>query len=153
MVLLQGLGRDRPQIPRKRRRILADDPVVEDKRCRAFEGPRAADRLVQENTQRPDVGRGTRLGSLHLLRRHVVGRAEDRPRAGQILPSVDSREAEVREHDPAIGLDHDVLRLEVAVDHALGVRVGDGPGHGLQDLQTSLGGQPGRKLRQRLPLD
>ena len=111
--------------------------VTQDRRealCTGHPGEGAApgQHLVQHAAQREDIA--GRLGGLapRLLRRHVTKRAEDG--AGRIAamrapePSPvagtegDPREAEVEDLDPAVAGEEDVLRLEVAVDDALGVR-------------------------------
>src|SRR5688500_10037600 len=77
----------------------------------------------------------------HLLRRHVTHRAQDDSRlgaaGGQGRRRGDCRsgarrqqlgEAEVQDLDPSIGVDEDVLRLEIAVHDAPGVRRGEALG-------------------------
>ena len=48
------------------------------------------------------------------------------------------RDAEIEQLDLAAGVDQHVRRLEIAVDHEVGVRVGDGVG----DLQEQLSRAP-----------
>src|SRR3954469_10776774 len=54
-----------------------------------------------------------------LLRRHVIGRAQQRAQARE-APAFGRRcEPEIHHGNPAVRLDHDVLRLQIAMDDAL----------------------------------
>jgi hypothetical protein len=90
------------------------------------EGRRAAQRLEQRGSHSPHVGRRRQLGEagdLALLRRHVRlgpdGRAE---RAHVPLPA---RDAQVDQARPA--RHDDVARLDVEVQHALGLEIAQEP--------------------------
>jgi hypothetical protein len=103
--------------------------------------------LVEERTEREDVGPRVGLGALELLGRHVLERAQDRPRGGERPrlgrqrgrvrecggPGSGAGEAEVEELRPGLR-EHHVAGLEVAVHDALLVRGGEG----LRDLRPEL---------------
>ncbi len=123
----------------------------------------ASGQLVEHQAQREDVGGGgDRLGA-RLLGRHVPGRAQeharvrdaatgDRPAAGGSWQQPD--QAEVEHLDVAVGADHQVLGLDVAVDDARGVGRSKRRGH-LPDQRQEPGqvGVRARQRPQRLPLD
>ena len=97
-------------------------------------GRLAAQQLVADGPQGVDVRPGVhRLGVLALLGRHVEGRAEDGAGLGvgaAGLALLELGDAEVQDLDPLaprhqrVGDQHDVLRLEVTMDHALSVDLG-----------------------------
>ena len=85
----------------------------------------AGERLPEEHADRPDVRGAVRLlpgqplgGDVPEGSRHVSG-------GGERVRLFDPRQAEVEQADGELValLDHDVRRLDVAVDDALGVRV------------------------------
>src|SRR5581483_824223 len=64
--------------------------------------------------------------SLRLLRRDVVGRAEDRSRLRDAVLDVErARNSEVRDLGLAVAVQQDVLRFHVTVDVAVRVREGE----------------------------
>ena len=102
---------------------------------RAVEGQLARGGLVQHDAQRVDVAGGREILALGLLRRDVVGGAQHSGRFvvhGVLRPG----DAEVHHLHVAVGLHHDVLRLDVAVDDVLVV----GDGEGLAHLGADFGG-------------
>ena len=111
-------------------------------------GRLAGQQLVEQGAERVDVGAGVDVLAPRLLRRHVRGRAHDvsdrgRGRAGPGVGLLDLvvadlalaaagqvlGQAPVDDHGLAEVADHHVGRLDVAVDDALAVRVGDRLGH------------------------
>ena len=88
----------------------------------------AGQHLVEDDPERVDVG--ARVGALphRLLGRDVVGRAEHAPGGGDARLLELAGDPEVGDLGPPVGVDQDVLRLDVAVDHA--ARVGDGEAAG-----------------------
>ena len=100
----------------------------------ALEQLLAGEHLEQHPAEGPDVGAPVDRLALGLLGRHVGGGAQDHPgqrsgggerrRVGRVAASPSAGDlqrlgqAEVEHLDLAIGGDHDVGRLEVAVDHA-----------------------------------
>jgi hypothetical protein len=84
-------------------------------------------RAVENGTDRPDVGGGTALTVLRLLRRHVSRRPEDDPRLCLEVVLGRFRDTEVEElRDDArcAVAEEDVCRLDVSMDDAAGVREG-----------------------------
>ena len=67
--------------------------------------------------------RGSTAAAHRLLGGDVVGGAEDAAGGGHPVLLELARDAEVGQLRPALGVDQDVLRLDVAVDHV--ARVGD----------------------------
>ena len=88
--------------------------------------------------------RGVAALAFYLLGRDVVGCAHDLGELGEGEPAGAflAGEAEVDELDGVIRADHDVLRLEVAVDDAVMVDVVEG----LQDFAGDVHGALGREL-------
>jgi hypothetical protein len=83
--------------------------------------------LVERERQRVDVGLGARTPSLGALGREVGEGAEDRSVSGKGRLVDQPGDAEVHQlHLPGALGDEDVLRLDVAVNDAVGVGVGEG---------------------------
>ena len=119
----------------------------------------AGEHLVEHRRERVDVAaRVDRAVAGRLLGAHVLWRAERYPRLRQAR----ARGGAERERDPEIGdhglpvLEQDVLRLDVAVDHAVPVGIVQRARDGARDLdgrrhrELPLARQP---LAQRLSLD
>ncbi len=89
----------------------------------AIERPRAAQHLLRDRTEGEDVA--ARIGRLpaHLLRRHICGSPHHLARVGAqpIHAFGQFGDTEVEDLQSALHGDEQVLRLEVAVDDALGV--------------------------------
>jgi hypothetical protein len=157
---------------RQGNRIFANDGGKRLRRGGARECAPAGEHLVDDEAERKLIGSEVRRASRRLLGRHVANRPEDhslerrrrhrrrhrldRHRRGlrgiaEHLPG----EAEVEDLRPALGREHDVLRLEVAVHHAFGVRrgksFGDLPGDRARVANRE---RPiGERLSQRAALD
>ncbi len=122
--VLDGLGNRRVHRANRRRRVLhARHELGQLARC----GPclPAPDQHVGQNQPEGiDVGALIGLFAPGLLGRHVRKRAHDH--AGDRAPGrVDgSRDAEVHDDGVAVGIDHDVGRLQIAVHHTGFVRGG-----------------------------
>ncbi|CDB34205.1 ribosomal large subunit pseudouridine synthase B [Eggerthella sp. CAG:209] len=83
----------------------------------AVEGKLSGGGFVEDYAQRVDIAGAGELLALSLLGRYVVGSAQNGCRLGKACVAC-ARNAEVHYLDVAIRLDHDVLRLDVAVDYA-----------------------------------
>ena len=126
------LDRDgRPDLgdrPRLRREMLVNHALHRGPRERRLPGQH----LVQDAAQRVEVAAAVQIALPgRLLGAHVRGCADRDAGVGQPIAARGvhgARDAEVRDHRvPA--LEHDVLGLDVPVDHPAGVRVRQGVGH------------------------
>ena len=119
------------------------DVLVGD-RERGVAGERqpAGEQLEQHHAGRVDVSARAGGPAGHLLRRHVRDRADEQPGPG--VPGHRQRpgQAEVGHLDPAVGGHQDVLRLDVAVHDAGGVRGREAAEHAGHDLHRRRGGEP-----------
>jgi hypothetical protein len=87
-------------------------------------GVLARQALVHGHRQRVDVRCGSRPHARGLLGGHVPERPEHVPGAGQRALPVDAGDPEVDQLRLAAGCDQNVLRLDVAVDDAVAMSVG-----------------------------
>ncbi len=102
----------------------------------------AGDQLVEHDPGAVDVHGGGLRAALGGLRRDVRGRADELLGAGQARGVGEAGDAEVGEHRVHLAaglLQQDVGRLEVAVDHAVGVAGGER----VRDLGGQQGGGDG----------
>ena len=102
-------------------------------------------RFVEHTAEREDVGAGVHGLARDLLRRHVAGGADDAARlaaaggegrrSGEVAAAALSElgEAEVEDLGEAVGRDHEVAGLEVAVHDPCGVGLGE-PLGGLREV-------------------
>ncbi len=163
-VLRQRLEHDRVQRGRDRRvqlrrgaRVLPD--VLVGDRDRGVPGERrvAGEQLEQHAACGVDVRPGVHRLAACLLRGEVLRGPDDGRGLGDVLALAQrAGDAEVHHLDRAGGVDHDVGRLDVAVDDAVLVREverGADVGHHLDD--ALLGQRTGRldDLAERLPVD
>ena len=147
----------RAQIGRPRRR-LADDGGEDGAFGGSIEGALAGGQLVEHYTGAEDIARGTEGFAQHLFGGHVLGSAGDDAGAGaQIRLGWGGRfhelgEAEIEHFDDAIGADHDVIGLDVAMHDAGFVGGGEGGAELDGDLQQDLAVEAafGGDLAQRL---
>ncbi len=100
------------------------------------------DALVEHDGQAVDVGLAVQGPPLHLLGRRVAGRPQDGPVGlGPGCLGQGAGQAEVGDPEPAVGVEEEVGRLDVAVDQAAPVGVVQ-PGGGLEpDVDRLLGGE------------
>ena len=147
-----------------RRRLALHDRGDQAGAARAFEGAAAGDHLVDDRAEGEDVGAGVGVARLELLGRHVRHRAEQRPlfRQRLLLRGVVGaerlrlvlRQAEVEHLRPRLR-EHDVARLEIAMDDAEAVRgverAGDVDRHAERLAQRQ---RPARdRVGERLPFE
>ena len=93
--------------------------------------------LIKDGAERPDVA--TFIGRLaaKLLRRHV-GKCPEQTTGLSLGGIHDARDPEVHDFDGAIGGDHDVSRLDITMNYAVGER-------------NQTRGKPGRSSRAFAP--
>ena len=105
----------------------------------------AGDHLVHHRAERVEIGAGVGLLRARLLRRNVEQRSHDgagravlerRLRLGEL------GQAEVEHLHVAVGPQHDVFRLDVAVDDAGVVRGGERAGDADGDVEHFAGIEP-----------
>ena len=92
-------------------------------------GKIAGERVVQREAQRVDVGARVAAAAGQHLGRRVGQRAGERAAAGDAELPVELGGPEVGEARAAVGIEQDVLRLDVAVEDAAPVRRRERPGH------------------------
>ena len=122
-------------------RVVMDEASHDLGEARRFEPGPAQEQRAQDRAHREDVRAGVAALAQRLLRRHVERRAEGLPRPREPLSErFETGEPEVHDLDDRLGArgraaararveEHDVRRLEVAVDDAVLVRVLDRPRH------------------------
>ncbi len=120
---------------RRRRRLVLHLLEGHRHRIGTVEGQPARGSLVQHNAQRVNVAGGGEVFALGLFRGNVVGGAQH-GRGLVVHGILRPGNAEVHHLHVAVGLHHDVLRLDVAMDDVLVV----GHGEGLAHLGTDFGG-------------
>ena len=97
---------------------------------RTLEGKLAGERVEGDDAERVDVAAVIHRLTARLLGTHVLRGAENLADARHPGAVRDARDAEIGDEGAAgTALDQDVVRLDVAVHHALRVRVGQAPGH------------------------
>ena len=132
--------------PSRQRLDRTADPPGGLGRVGATDGIDPAQRLVQDEGQRVEIGRLARGFALGLLRGHVGERPEDVAGAREDVLARQARAAEVGQLRRLQGLlaavrDEHVLGLDVTVDHAAVVGVGEGPAERDADLEHLPVGQ------------
>jgi hypothetical protein len=120
-----------------RRRLVAQDRRDGAQLCRADERPAAGQHLVEHGAERKDVGSRVDGAPFGLFGGHIGRGSHDQPGprpqrrhrlfSGRALDEL--REAEVEDLRAAVARDHDVGRLDVAMDDAVGMRRGERGGH------------------------
>ena len=88
----------------------------------ARERKRSGEHFVEHDAQRVDVRSAIECNPLHLLRRHVMRRADHLPRFGQRGVLDGLGQTEIGDQDLPPPVDENVLRLEIAMDDALIMR-------------------------------
>jgi len=146
-VLLERAQDKRREVGRQRRvelarvaRRLALVLDADGERRVALERDAAGRHLVEDDAQRVDVGAGVDGLALDLLGAHVLGRPDHDPGPGDAFLFERAGDAEIHDAGGARLVDHDVLRLEVAVDDALRVGLGQTVGDLSGDRDGAAGG-------------
>ena len=101
----------------------------------------SGEHLVEDDAGAVDVRRGGRRDAAGLLRGHVPRRADHRPRGCARGCLGQPRDAEVPDLHPAVGRQHHVRRLDVAVQDSLAVRAAERRAQLRGDGAGLLGGQ------------
>ena len=105
----------------------------------ALERAPAGEELVEHEAERVDVAPRRDLAAGELLGRHVGRRA-----GAQRLRRPTRRQAEVGDADPAAAVEHDVRRLQIAMEHAAVVRGGESRADLPRELERALLRESGR---------
>ena len=132
----------RPQLG-ERAKFVVDDGVEGRSVGAPAERQPAGDHLVDHNAERPEVGAAVGHEAAGLLRRHVGCGTAALPAQGQARVPGERGEPEVHDLDQAVTGQHQVARLDVAVDDAVAVGLTepdgnlDGDGEGLLNGQRS----------------
>ena len=131
-----GERRDLRVPPRRRDGVAMTDRVDERGGERLLEREPSGRHLVEHDAQRVEVAAGVDALAPHVLRRGVAHRAHELA-AGRDLREVVrlAQQAEVHDVHIVLGAEDDVLRLDVAVDHAEVVRVGEAARDAERDRQ------------------
>ena len=123
---------------RRRRRLL--EVLHDDGDGRVgVEGDAPGQHLVEDDAEGVEVSARVARLALPLFGGHVGGRARDRARHREARAAEDERDAEVGEHDLPFGVEHDVGRFQVSVDHAARVGVVNGVGERGEEAGGLLG--------------
>ena len=145
------LDRDRVVQLAGRARLLRLDLLQNFIRALAPVRPLSGEQLVEDDAQAVDVGAGIDAVPLAagLFRAHVGRRAGQLGAGAEV--HIAQRQAEVCHHGPALFVEQDVGRLDVAVDQAAAVGVVQGFGHlGDEGCRFRAGGpglpQPGPQI-------
>ena len=109
-------------------RLLVGDLVEDRHEVVRVEGPLAREELEEHAAHAEEVAAAVDLEPLHLLGRHVVGRAHDVAGAGH-GGGGEPGHPEVHDLHRLVLIDEDVRGLDVAVHDALLVRVGEAQEH------------------------
>src|SRR6266480_186939 len=133
--------------------LLHDVLVADRERVLAVERHATGEALIRDHTEGIDVGASVERLGAGLLRAHVMWRADGHPGARELAARRRLRDAEIGDDGQPVLVEHDVVRLDVAVHDAAFVRVGQGARHLHQDLPDLRRGERaarGQHGRQRL---
>ena len=110
------------------RRVVVRHPLDQPRPVGVLEGRAQRQHLVERDAQPVDVA--ARVGNPpEPLRRHVAQRPQDVAGLGQLLAAFRLGQSEIRDPDDAVAVHQQVRRLDVAVDDAVMVGVGERLGH------------------------
>src|SRR5579883_917265 len=115
----------------------------------------ACDQFVEDDTKRKQIAPRIHFSAEDLLRRHIGGCSHDAPRSGCCNRIVGAPrdwdtfgESKIEYLHITVEADHDVGRLQVAVDDSCGVR----GAQSFENLARNLDRSVGRTLRELRPL-
>ncbi len=148
-------GRDRRVEPRRRIRVLVEDPREDHGGRRTAKGGNAGRHFVKDRAEREEVGAGVDRFAARLLGRHVGGRPYRRSWRCELLRGderaavrialsrgvrrpLESRESEIEQFRVASLRHEQVRRLHVAVDDSGAVRGGERVGDLASDREEPL---------------
>ena len=142
----ERLGERRIDVAR-RRRVRGDVRVDQRHRIRRREGEPPGEELVQRAPQRIEIGPvvDRPVHSPRLLRGHVGERPLQHRGVGGEVPLLGEGRSDAEIDDLELarrGIAHDVRRVDVLVDHAAGVDLGERAGHRDGDLQRLAQPEP-----------
>ena len=107
----------------QRLRLFGDLHDGDGHRAAAVKRQAAGQHFVQHDADRVDVGARVGAVALGLLGADIMHRADGLVADGLALRAGEAGDAEIHHLDGTVGLQHDVLRLDVAVDDPLGMGV------------------------------
>ena len=117
---------------------IADEPRIhDDEGVLAFERRSATEHFIQDRAYAIDIGARVATLALDLFGRHVIGRAHRGREPGEReAPALDGfRDAEIHDAQRAIVTQHDIGRLEVAMDDVVFVHVIERVAHAAANFQ------------------
>jgi len=117
------------------------------------EGHDARQHLIEDDAQGVDVRADVNPPTLRLLRRNVMRAAHEQAGLSESGHGDVSGDAEIHDFHRAIGRDHEVLRLDIAVDDAMLVSRLQSCGHLSGDVQGLMDGKRPSLLDQLLHRD
>jgi hypothetical protein len=119
-----------------RRGPLCEVPLRELGHRSTFERKHARQHPEEQHAERIDVARGLRRLARHLLGGDVGSRPDDHSRLRRRLTAC-SRDPEVRQFRPALTVEDNIRRLQVAMDDSISVRVRETG----RDVERDAGGR------------
>ncbi len=99
----------------------------------------AGQHLIEKHAGAVDVGAQIERNAAHLLGTHIARCAEDLAAPGAVDRVDMLGDAEIEDGQAAIGAEHEVLRLQIAMQHALLVDVAEREHQLAEDLQRLVG--------------
>ena len=105
-----------------------------------FIGYLPGENFIQDNPQGVDITALIAAFALALFRRHIVRRTGDGAGGGKLRAADDARHAEIGQNGGAAAQQHHIGGLDIAVHHALAVRIGNGGCNVVEDVVHFLQG-------------
>ncbi len=117
-------------------RLIVDNGLEDTRQIATPKWPLTGQALVQDATERKQIGAAVHVFSTGLLRGHVVGRSYEASRRGEAARRLDLGNSKVSNFHLSGGGSHDVGRFDVPMDHFLLVRVVKSFGYLRQDVDS-----------------